>query len=306
MWQNVMNCPQDFSDNSGEIMLYSEYKCSIKNILRSTVFWLSVAVLIIVAIYEATEVSITRYDPELNELLLDKDPRFVLTFYNYVQTVINACVSNVMLYAMPVVTVISASVLLRHDYGDGFYEIQKSSGVKPYRFLLGRILALLTINFVLVTLAVALSLYVYVFSRGGVEGMTNLQIISDSISRILRVVIFIAMPCIAMYIGLTYFTGCIFKNHISAAVTGLAYVIIFYATNLWLRFRVGEVYFDYLSPLPRKIRQYLHYYDTGLFENTISQSGVTFAQAAISVSALLGIALVFYNISYLRIRKRTI
>lgn len=280
------------------------YKTTVKNIIRTPITWLVLAILIIVAIYEATEVSYSYYDVNLNELIYDNDPRYVLTFQKYVQTVMNACVSNIMLYAMPIFTVITTALVLARDYGDKFYEIEKAGGVKAYKYLLGRLTALLSVNFVVVVFAIMLTLYCFVFSRGGVDGMNTIDIVLDSIVRVLRVVAFISIPNILLFIGLTYSIGSIFKNHIIAAVFGLGYAVGFYMVNLLLRFRVAEWYFDFLSPLPQKIRDYLIYFDTELFEYVLEQQNVSLNEAVLSVFSLIMMAFVLFAVAFYRTKTR--
>ena len=279
---------------------------TVKNLFRSVIFRLLLAILVIIAVYEATGVMYNYYDPALGEVIYDNDPRYILQFNTYVQTVMNACVSNVMMYGMPLFTVVSTVIILFRDYVDGFFEIEKSCGMRPAVYLGGRMAALITVNTVTAFLAVMLSLYVFVFTRGGVEGVGILSLLADSVVRVIRVTVFIALPCILLYIALTYGVGSIFSSGIPAAVAGLGYAVFYYVANLMFRFRLAPVYFDYMSPLPQKPRTYFHYYGTDMFENVTQSSGVALWQVILAIGCLVTLSLLYTAVSYIRIRKRNI
>ena len=279
---------------------------TVKNLFRSAIFWMIAVILTIIAVYEATGVMYNYYDPALGEVIYDNDPRYILQFNTYVQTVMNACVSNVMMYGMPLFTVVSTVIILFRDYGDGFFEIEKSCGMSSSLYLGGRMAALIAVNTVTAFLAVILSLYVYVFTRGEVEGMSILNLLADSVVRVIRVTVFIALPCILLYITLTYAVGSIFSSGIPAAVAGLGYAVFYYVANLMFRFRIAPVYFDYMSPLPQKPRTYFHYFGTEMFENVSQSSGVALWQVSLAIGCLIGVSLVYTAVSYIRIRKRNI
>lgn len=287
-------------------MFCAEYKNTVKNLFRSAVFWLMAVILIIIAIYEATGVMYNYYDPALGVVIYDTDPRYVLQFNTYVQTVMNACVSNVMMYGMPLFTVVSATIILFRDYGDRFFEIEKSCGVRPFQYLGGRMAALITVNTATAFLATMLSLYVFVFTRGGVEGIGFFKLLADSVVRVTRVTLFISLPCILLYITLTYAVGSIFSSGIPAAVAGLGYAVFYYVANLMFRFRIAPAYFDYMSPLPQKTRTYFHYFDTEMFENITQNSGVTLWQVSLAIGCLITVSLLYAAAAYIRTRKRNI
>lgn len=287
-------------------MFLTEFKTTCKNLFRSSVFWLSLCILLIIAIYEATEVSYAYFDPSIGETIWDNDPRYVLTFQTYVQTVMNACVANIMLYGMPIVTVISTALVLFRDHRDGFFEIQKASGLRPHQYLLPHLSALLTINFVIAFLATELSLSFFVITRGGVDGYGLGFILLDSLVRVARVTACIALPNLMLYISLTYAVGSVLKSSVAAAAAGFGYAIFFYAVNLMFRFRVASWYFDYLSPLPQKPREYFIYFGSEWHEEIIEMMGVTLGQALLAIGCLAAFALVYTLISYVCVKKRNI
>lgn len=287
-------------------MFKTVFFTTVKNLFRSAIFWPIAVILTIIAIYEATGVMYNYYDPAIGEVIYDNDPRYILQFNTYVQTVMNACVSNVMMYGMPLFTVVSTVIILFRDYGDGFFEIEKSCGMSSSLYLGGRMTALITVNTVTAFLATMLSLYVYVFTRGGVVGMGMLNLLSDSVVRVIRVTAFISLPCILLYITLTYAVGSIFSSGIPAAVAGLGYAVFYYVANLMFRFRIAPVYFDYMSPLPQKPRTYFHYFGTEMFENITQNSGASLWQVILAIGCLVTLSLLYTAVSYIRIRKRNI
>ncbi|MBE6799060.1 MAG: hypothetical protein E7525_04730 [Ruminococcaceae bacterium] len=282
-------------------MFFLQYKTSFKNLSRAPLFWAALAVVVFAAVYGALEG--TYYD--------DNQPQFILDYETYIQQYINICVPKVMVYSMPFFTVVTTALLLSRDYGDGFYEIEKAGGVRPVSYFFGRMAALITVDFVVVTVACYLSFYLYYFTRGGVAELTVPQMLADSLIRMMRLIIFISMPCILMYIGLTYFTGSLFKRSYAGSVVGLGYLVITFAAISVLHIRArqtvfGKFYFDYLLPLPEKIRFYLHNYDTKWFEGTIKSYGVTAQEAIISVAILVTVAVVYFSLSYILVRRREI
>ncbi len=285
-------------------MFFTIYKTTFKNLFRSPLFWMMFALFGFIAFDIATNARYGYYVPELNELIMDTDPRFVLKFNPYVQLTSNT-VSNVLLsYAMPLFTVVSVVLILNRDYGDSFYEIEKSAGMKPTQYLFGRFAALITLNFVVAVVFAFFFLHLYVGTRGGVAELDVWTYITDSTVRLMRHVIFKAMPNVLFYIGFTYCVGSLFRSGILASVCSVGYIILYYVTNYMLRNRVNPLYFDYLSPSPKKLFYYLHYYDSELFEGVLVQMDTDLGKAALCVCILVGLAVAYSAIAYLRTRKR--
>ena len=208
------------------------------------------------------------------------------------------------MYALPVFAVITVVLVLNRDYGDKFFEIEKAANVKPTSYLYGRLSALISVNFAVLIFSNLLFMYWYLYTCGGVEGLTTWEMISETFIRVLRVDIFVGMPSLIFYIGLTYFAGAIFKNGIPAAIVGMGHAIWFYAGYLILRLHIGEWYFNYFSPVPKKLRQFFHYYDTEWFEDTIKRFDTSLAHVAFCISFLVGIAVLCSVVSHLRVRQR--
>ena len=277
-------------------MFLTTYKNTLKNLIRSTTFWLLVAVLAIVVIQGVNE----------GFYLVDTEPDFVLTYQMYIQSIINSLASKLLMYALPIFAVITVVLVLNRDYGDKFFEIEKAANVRPTSYLYGRLSALISVNFAVLILSNLLFMYCYLYTCGGVEGLTTWEMISETFIRVVRVDIFVGMPSLIFYIGLTYFAGAIFKNGIPAAIVGMGYAIGFYAGYITLRLRISEEYFSYFSPIPQKLRRFFHYYDTEWFEDTIARQKTSVTDVAFCISFLVGIAIICSIISHISIRNRNV
>ena len=282
-------------------MFFTTYKNSIKTLLRSKTFLLSVLLVIFVAIFDATKVHYSKFSLEIWETIMDTDPRYVLEFHIFRQHIQNACLAGIMWYALPLLAVVSTTLILSRDWGDRFFEIEKAAGNRPLPYMIARLGAILTVNTVVMVFAMLLTFYWYVFSRGGVEGMTVFAMIADSFPRFFKYVLFIGLPCIMMYVGLTYVVGNLFKGGVAGAVAGMGYVVGFYV--FYLFFSASQkypIYFDYLAPVPIKLRHYVYSFDM-VYQ---SANSTPFWQAAIGCGVLVGAALIYYAVSYWRVRRR--
>ena len=275
-------------------MFLATYKNTLKNLIRSTTFWLAIAVLAIVVIQGVNE----------GFFQVDTEPNFVLTYQNYIQSIINSLGSKLLMYALPIFSVITVVLVLNRDYGDKFFEIEKAANIKPFFYVYGRLSALISVNFAVLLLSNLFFMYWYLYTCGGVERLTTWEMISETFVRVLRVDIFVGMPSLIFYIGLTYFAGAIFKNGIPAAIVGLGHAIWFYAGYLILRLHIGEWYFNYFSPVPQKLRRFFHYYDTEWFEDTIKRQNTSVTDVAFCISFLVGVAVLCSVVSYIRVRQR--
>lgn len=277
-------------------MFIAIYKSTIKNLLRSVTFWLTLSVLLIVVMQGSIE----------GFYLGDDDPAFTLSYQSYIQCIGNALISTIMMFAMPLFSIVSVILVLNRDFGDNFFEIEKAANIKPLKYLLSRLFALVCVNFAVLLIMNYLCTYWYIFTRGGVEELTTTQMIFETIIRVLRADTFVGMPTLIFYIGFTYFVGSLFKNGIPAAITSMAYAICFYAGYLRLRFQIPEGYFDYFSPIPQKLHLYFHYYDTEWFEHTLTQYRTSLKDAFLCITFLVGIATLFSILSFLNVKKRTV
>ena len=288
-------------------MFYATYKNTFKSLFRSVLFYLSLVLLIGVAIYEAIGGGYGYYDMELQEVIMDTDPRFVLNHETYLSNPNNACCANMMMYAMPLFAVISAVLVLHSNYNDRFYEIEKAGNVKSVTYFMARILALITINAVLIAFTSLLTHYWYVFSRGGVDGMGTMEMLLDSFVRVMRYVVFLAIPSLTFYITFTYAISSIFKSGWVGAIAGMGHVVAYFMGYLMLRLQVGEIgkfYFNYLSPIPNRLRDFLYSFDTADAALMQEITETSLGKATTCIGVLLGISFIYSAISLLLQRKR--
>ena len=286
-------------------MFFQIYKTTLKNILRSKTVYFLFIIMMAIAIYDASSASYSYYDMHLGETIFDTDPRYVLEFKIYIQEISNSCTSMLM-YSIPLFAVITTVLILNRDYGDNYFEIEKTENVKALSYLSARFLAILSVNFAVSTFVVLLAFYWYLLSRGGVADMEVLEIAIDSIIRLSRVIVMRVFPCVLFYVSFTYIIGNIAKSGIAGAIVGVGYVVVNYAATLMLRFRVNPFYFDSLSPIPNKLKTYLHYFDTEWFEKSLQNFETDHISAIICMSVLLGVSLIYFVFSFLIINRREI
>ena len=286
-------------------MFWTTYKNTIKALFRSRSFYIILFLVIGVSIYDAIGNYYAVFDMELMELIWDTDPRCVLSFDQYREHVQNACIAGIMWYALPLLSVISTTVILSRDWGDRFFEIEKAAGGRPLSYVAARLCSVLTVNVAVMLFAMMLSFYYYVFSRGGVDGMGVFAMLGDSLPRILKFAFLMGLPCVLMYVGLTYAVGNLLKNGIAGAVAGMSYVVAFYVGYLMLS-NGGQfaLYFAYLSPVPHMTRFYLAALDRGNPASFMEMMNTSIEKAAIGIAVLVGAALIYYAVSYWRVRRR--
>lgn len=277
-------------------MFFSTYKTTIRNLVRSVTFWLILAVMVIISVQAGLD----------GFYIGDDMPDFILDFRSYVENCENFCGAMMMNYAIPVFCVFTVVLVLLRDYGDHFWEIEKAAGIQPISYLLGRLSALATLNFLILYIMSLLGIYIYIFTRGGVYELGWGEVIADSLIRVLRLDFFVAFPGVLMYLGLTYCIGSIFKNGILAAIASTGYVIFWYMFRLIFSWRVDRIFFDYLAPTPQKLRNYFHYYDSEWAEGIWEMFDVTIGDVAICTGLLIGIGVLCSLVSYLCLRKRSL
>lgn len=285
-------------------MTFCCYKSTIKNLLRSPTFWLCFGVLIVVSIESGLRASHGIYDQTIKEVIYDTDPRYILEYKPFIQWINNG-VSRLISYMLPIFCVATTAIVLSRDYGDRFYEVEKAAGIKPFTYCIARIAALLTINTIVSILASFLVIHLYVITRGGVFDIGLLDYVAESTLRILRTDTMRVLPCILFYICLTYLLGTLFKNTVVASTGGMAYAIFCYAHSYFNITKDG-FFIDFIVPNPSKLQNYLHYYDTEWFDDVIVLLNTSSQEAFACIGILLSFSLLFFLISYLRIRKRTV
>ncbi len=286
------------------------YRSVLKTIMRSNIFRLATAVLFVTSISLSARTHFGNYDTNLNIYLWDNDPRYILGFRTYIKAVINICCNDILRTLAPSFVITTTLLVLRRDYRDDFYEIEKAYGVRPHRYLLSRLAALLTVNIPAVALAYFLNLHCYVFSRGGVKGLQFWQYISDSFVRAGRNILFIVIPSVVFWICLTLLSGHLLRGGILSAVGAFGNAIAFFAAALFFRNRVPQIYLDYISPVPQKIMWYFYYFDTpslgNEFKEMIAGHGTSVETVIGCLSILFAMSGIMLAISYFLLRKRTI
>lgn len=283
-------------------MFFKIYKTTLKNLFRSAIFWAAFATVILIVFYFANRGYMTSYDPILKESIPDTDPRFVLRYEKYLQTIFNSLQIWVMYIGMPIFAVISTVLVLNRNFSDSFYEIEKAGGVRPSSYLLGRLAALASVNVIVAGIASLFGLNYYYFTRGGVSKLKLSTYLTDSTMRILRTVVFCELPVILLFIGLAYMIGSLIKNGFAGFVGGTGIAI----TLFW----IGG--FRRLNPLTEKYYnvhwinayKYFTYYDTEYSRNAIYMPS-RFDEIIVWISVLVGAALFCFTVSYLCARLRT-
>lgn len=285
-------------------MFIVSYKSTLKNIFRSKSFWLILAIVLIVAIQSALTGFHSVYDKELRESISDTDPRYILEYRIYIQWLNNSA-TLLLHYIIPIFAIVTTALILNRDYGDNFFEIEKSIGIKVSHYIFGRIGAALTLICTVSCVANFLSAHLYVFARGGVNGMNLSNYIIDSTVRLLRIDVLRIVPCAMFYICLTYMIGALFKNKILAVVSSVVYVIVYYANTFFNVFKNG-VFLNYVSHNPVKLRRYLHYYDTEWFADTIEMLDTSVIDVIICIGILVGFSIMFLCSAFFAICRRDI
>ena len=257
----------------------------------------------IVALREASTGFTEAYNFALNEMISDKDPRFLVSYGTYIKYVMNACITDVMRFAVPIFTITCTTLVLNRDYGDNFYEIEKGANINPANYLFGRVAALITVCFPATAIGIFLNFHYYILSRGGLE-WNIMRYITDSTVRVGRAIIFIAFPSVLMYIGLTYFIGCLFRSGHVASMFSLAYMTVFVLSDTFLMMRFPSIYNDYLAPLPKKVVWYFWSYGTSDFESTLKTQDTSLSKVILCLTLLIGVFALCSIGSYMFTRKR--
>lgn len=277
-------------------MFLAIYRNTIRNILRSKVFWSILFVTIIVIVQSSFA---EQYGG-------DTEKDYILHYNDYVQMIINTCCATLLMYALPLFSISTVVLVLNRDYNDDFFEIEKAANVPLPTYFIGRLSALLSLNALALTVFHTFCVHLYVFTRNGVDGLNTIEYFIDSTIRILRIDICVASPTVVFYLGLALVVGTLLKNSIASAIVPIGYVIFFYVSYTLFRFRYSLAYFDYFSPIPNMLRDYFHFFDTSEFEGMVKYFNLSIGKALFCIAFLVGFGVVCSIISYLCIRKRTI
>lgn len=283
-------------------MLLSSIKNTFKNTVRSVSFWLIVLIFALIAFYNVGSLSYSQYDLELKEYIYDTDPRFSLDYQGYIKQFCTVF-DMLMPYAVPLLAIVSTALIVFRDYGDNFFEIEKASGIKPIRYLAGRLGTLIVINVLITTVVAMIMLHAIVLPRNGYTG-SNYWI--ESSLRILQNVFARAFPCICFYVTFVYALSTIVRNGFLSSALCLGCMIACYAADLLSVSNTG-IFLEYLTPTgSNKVIYYLYYYDTEWFDWMLETFNSSWTEAFVCWSILMGTAGFFFILAYFRIRKRTV
>lgn len=283
-------------------MFKKVYISTVKNLFRSITFWLALSVFVLVATVTALRGFHGTFDVSINQLIMDTDPRYVLKYDVFIQWMNNS-VTSLLLYIVPFFSVIATVIVLTRDYKDDFYEIEKAAGIKPRQYVIARLFALIAVTYLLAVIINLFQVNLYVYTRGGVDGMAFGKYLTESTLRLVRIQVVRIFPCVLFYTCLTYLLGAILKNGILPAAICMAYAIINYIVVLY---SVGEsgIFLDYLSHTSKKLQNFMHYYDTDKFNEFIILTDTSFTDAVLCIAFLVSCGVVSAIICYMLARKR--
>jgi hypothetical protein len=101
--------------------------------------------------------------------------------------------------------------------------------------------------------------------------------------------------------------GCLCKNWIPAAALTVAYsqlpLLMNYTVSARM-LRIYEAYENYIMPIPKHMRHFLHYYDTDWHEKMLENFGIQPWDPWIALSVILGSALLYLLLSHICVRRR--
>ncbi len=293
-------------------MFIATYRNTIKSLLRSVTFWLVAFIFCFIVL------------PYMSGNQQTPNAMFITLNYwgksspseLYVQYVDNLICAKILLYSLPIFSIILAALTLSSDYGDGFYEIEKARGIRPSCYILGRISAISAVTLVLSAVVSFICVYGHVIMSGGVTDHSVSWLLVDSVLRVGAYHLFIVLPNVLFHVGLTYLFGTLLQNGLAGAGVGFVHVIVYFIINMLYQYLYDfRTYFDYLSPIPKQLRYFLRFFVEveGRAEflrmsgaEFLRMNGTTAPKALICVGFLLGCAALFLLCSWLRLRKREI
>ena len=240
------------------------------------------------------------------ETIWDTNPKFVLEYSTYIQHFHNSMAREVMFFGIPLFCVIVSGIVLRRDWSDYFFEIERAGGGRPLTYFLGRYTAIFTVLTSAALMTYLLSFHAYVISRGGVPELSPWVYVLDSNVRLQRLFFITAPPAILVFSGITYLFGNLTKSGTAGMIGGTVYVIFNYLTKTVLNFRLPQFYHNYLTPTPRYLYQYWAYYDTEWFTEKLYHNSFSDGEMILCICVLCSIAAVCFVLSYVCVRRRKV
>jgi len=286
-------------------MCFKTFRATVKTIIRSPLIWAAMALLFGVGVYFSLIINTGQIDIKTYEMVWDTDPRFVFSYKMYIQKVLNTLMAApLMWFSAPAFCVIVTGVLLTRDWRDNFFEIERSAGVKPYQYLLGRFFAVLLFVTLLTLLTAFTAFHTYFLSRGGVSFLTPAEYFFDSSIRILRAFFMATFPGILIFVSFTFALSSIMKSGLAGTIGGLGLVIFKYLSQGILQNRLPGFYHNYLSPTSANLYRYWSFYDTEWFYEKTEHNPFTTHQMLLCLSCLYLISVICIGVSYLCVKKR--
>ena len=278
-------------------MFRSTVRNTTKTLLRSRTVWLVLIVFAFIMIRRGVQPHVL-YMPGYEPLHI--------SFRDFAME-LSVAVYTGLDYPLPIFTVVATVLVLNRDCGDSFFEVEKAAGVKPSRYLLGRMCAVAAVSFAAQWILSFVELQLAVYNRSSLEGYTLPRYLGLSVYRLTYVNLCTALPTILFYIGFVYLIGMLFRNGIAATVGGFAYTMISYYG--WSHFRReidAEIYVGYINPLAEKLRNYFMYQGLEDEQKWLAVGDTSLLKALIAIGILVIACVCCSLLSYLLVRKREV
>lgn len=277
------------------MMFHAVFRNTLKTLFRSTTFWLVLTVFSVIMI---------RWGLTPHVIYMEGYEPPQISFSDFTSEVITAVYAGLN-YPLSVFTVVATVLVLNRDYGDSFFEVEKAAGIKPSRYLMGRMSAVALVAFAAQWILGFIELQLAVYSRGGLEGYSFLRYLGLSVFRWTYVNLCIALPNILFYIGLVYLIGTLLRNGIAASIGGFVYIMLSYHLFFHLRYKPkAEIYVGYINPLAEKVKNYFFFLGWEDEERWFSASDTSLGKAALCICFFVGTCACCSLISYVRLRRR--
>lgn len=293
-------------------MFFATYKNTLKTLLRSTLFWIAVLLVLFIVIERAVAVQSAMNVVVGNEIvdnITDTEPEYrqYMDHNHYVQVLQNSQSFYLISYGMPLFAVVTTMLVLTRDYADNLFEIEKAAGTSLSKYFLGRLTALISVNFIFCLIFGHVGFHTFFYSRGGPPDFfsSNFEYFIDSSLRILRVFVGAEIFTILFFICITYAAVTLLRSGLLGGICGIISVLFVFGETTFIRHRLPELYLNYFTPHSVNHYCYLGFYDSEAFNHPLANP-FDLNDVFICVIYLFCISVVFLVISYLSTRRRTI
>ena len=278
-------------------MFASTFRNTIKTLLRSKTFWLSMSVFTLLVFWDVRQGIVS------DNIKLDIP---LPIMFELAQMIHNMVVFGMMQYAFPIFTVITISLVQERDFGDQFFEIEKSMNIKPMRYLAGRICAITTVNLTAFTLLGVARLNTNILMLGGFRDMPIGKYLFTSTYYLLRLIFMFTLPSLLYYIGIIYLIGMLFKSGKAAAYGGFGHVMILYIYYNYLWRTFFPIYYQSFSPIAEHLSVYSSYWGVEGAEKPLAFYGTKPVNALVSALFLVGVYVLGMLISFILTKRREV